>query len=153
VDILLTSLVLDIVKIVLLATTNRIINGRRVLHVQVASITIKMRNLLRLRARIVLMDIIKTKMEKMVVKFARVDETQFILLGQDVQRAPKEKHQPLEQQHVLRVRQDAIKSRMLPPTTIVDTARLVHPRILRAKALATIASPVNIQIKMDELHV
>ena len=66
-DILQTSLVLDIVKIVLLATTNRIINSRRVLHVQVASITIKMRNLLRLRARIVLMDIIKTKMEKMVV--------------------------------------------------------------------------------------
>jgi hypothetical protein len=92
-------------------------------------------------------------MEKMVVKFARVDKTQFIMVGQDVQRAPKEKHQPLEHHHVQRVRKGAIKSRMLPPTTIVDTARLVHPRILRAKALATIASPVNIQIKMDELHV
>ena len=66
-DILQTSLVLDIVKIVLLATTNRIINSRRVLHVQVASIKIMIGNMIRLRARIVLMDIIKTKMEKMVV--------------------------------------------------------------------------------------
>ena len=81
----------------------------------------------------VVRDIIKTKMEKQVVKFARVDETQLMRVpSQDVQRAPKEKHHPLKQQHVLRVRQGAIKRRMLPPTTIVNTARMVYESLIQA---------------------
>ena len=80
----------------------------------------------------VVRDIIKTKMEKQVVKFARVDKTHIILVGQDVQRAPKEKHQPLEQQHVLRVRQGAIKRRMLPPTTIVNSVNMVFESLVQA---------------------